>query len=162
MKKERVLIWILLTGLLLMLSYSYVMINYTVEQDNIDSNSIQIIEEEPEVKVQEKIKIIEKPKIVEYKEFEITGYCACEICCGIHSDGITASGKKATQGKTIAVDTNVIPLGKKVVIEGFNTVFEAQDTGSAIKENIIDVYFESHEKALQFGRQKRKVWILND
>ena len=40
--------------------------------------------------------------------FKLTAYCACEKCCG-KSDGITASGTKATEGRTIAVDTRIIP-----------------------------------------------------
>lgn len=81
--------------------------------------------------------------------FEITHYCACESCCG-KTDGITASGVKAKANRTIAVDPTVIPLGSSVVINGKRYV--AEDTGSAIKGNRIDIYVDSHDKALQLGR----------
>ena len=89
--------------------------------------------------------------------FKLTAYCACAKCCG-KTDGITASGTKATQGRTIAVDPRVIPYGTKVIING-NT-YIAEDCGGAIKENRIDVYFDSHSEALKFGVQYADVTIL--
>lgn len=97
-------------------------------------------------------------KRTEWIEFELTAYCACKKCCG-KSDGITASGYKVKEGTTIAVDTKVIPLGTTVYIEGIGYRM-AQDTGSAIKGNRIDVYIGSHKKALEFGRVKRKIRIV--
>ena len=35
--------------------------------------------------------------------------------------------------------------------------FTAEDTGSAIKGNIIDIYFDSHDEALKFGRKNIKI-----
>lgn len=95
----------------------------------------------------------------EFEEFEATAYCACPKCCGKWADGITASGTKATAKRTIAVDSNIIPLGSKVEIEGIGT-YIAEDTGSAIKGKIIDIYFDTHEEALKFGRQKVNVRII--
>ena len=63
--------------------------------------------------------------------FKITHYCACPICCGEYSNGITASGTTAQAGRTIAVDPSLIPLGSSVVINGHTYV--AEDTGGAIK-----------------------------
>ena len=86
--------------------------------------------------------------------FKVTAYCSCEKCCGkwatINGGGYTASGTKVKEGRTIAVYKNQIPFGTKVTIEGMGT-YIAEDTGSAIKENCIDIYFDSHEEALQFG-----------
>lgn len=95
----------------------------------------------------------------EFEEFEATAYCACPKCCGKWADGITASGTKATAKRTIAVDSNIIPLGSKVEIEGMG-IYIAEDTGSAIKGKIIDIYFDTHEEALKFGRQKVNVRII--
>lgn len=67
--------------------------------------------------------------------------------------GITASGTRVTEGRTIAVDPKVIPLGWWVYIEGIG-FRRAEDKGSAIKGNKIDVYFESQEAAEKFGRKK--------
>ena len=35
-----------------------------------------------------------------------------------------------------------------------------EDTGSAIKGHRIDIYFEAHEEALEFGLQEVRVRIL--
>lgn len=86
-----------------------------------------------------------------------TAYCSCTKCCG-KSDGITASGKKAKANHTIAVDKNVIPLGTVVLINGKQYVSE--DTGGAIKGNRIDIYFDSHEQALEWGRQQIEIEVL--
>lgn len=92
------------------------------------------------------------------EEYVITAYCPCTKCCG-KSDGITASGEKAVEGVTIAADTNILPFGTKVIIDG-NT-YIVQDRGGAIKGNRIDLYFDSHQEALNFGRQTKEVTILN-
>ncbi len=87
--------------------------------------------------------------------FSISAYCSCEKCCG-KSDGITYSGTKAKAGRTIAVDPSVIPIGSKVHIDGIGYRI-AEDVGGAIKGNKIDVFFNSHQEALDFGRQKLEV-----
>ncbi|GIQ65130.1 hypothetical protein PACILC2_36980 [Paenibacillus cisolokensis] len=66
--------------------------------------------------------------------------------------GITASGARVQEGRTIAVDPNVIPLGWWVYIEGIG-LRRAEDTGGAIKGNKIDVYFDSESYATKFGRK---------
>lgn len=67
--------------------------------------------------------------------------------------GITASGARVQEGRTIAVDPDVIPIGWWVYIEGIG-FRRAEDTGSAIKGNKIDVYFDSSKYADKFGRKK--------
>ena len=80
--------------------------------------------------------------------FKVTAYCACVKCCG-KSDGITASGTKATQGRTIAADPRYYPYGTKIKLNGKTYIVE--DCGGAIKGNRIDMYFDSHQDALQWG-----------
>ena len=54
-------------------------------------------------------------------EFRITSYCNCVICCEQWAGfGTTASGTHVTEGRTIAVDPNVIPLGSKVEFNNNN------------------------------------------
>lgn len=86
-----------------------------------------------------------------------TAYCACEKCCG-KSNGITASGTKATAGRTIAVDPKVIPYGTEVIIDGHTYI--AEDTGGAIKGNKIDIFFDNHADAEKFGRQTKTIEIV--
>ena len=92
-------------------------------------------------------------------KFKITHYCACKKCCGANAQGITASGKRVEEGKTIAVDTKVIKMGSKVLIDGYGE-YEAQDTGSAIKGNIIDVYVADHNQALKMGVVYKDVYLV--
>ncbi|EXX86128.1 hypothetical protein BG53_06555 [Paenibacillus darwinianus] len=67
--------------------------------------------------------------------------------------GITASGAKVKEGRTIAVDPKVIPIGWWVYIEGIG-FRRAEDTGSAVKGNKIDVYYDSQKYAMKFGKKK--------
>ena len=92
--------------------------------------------------------------------FEITAYCTGTCCSS--GTGITASGTVATVGRTIGVDPNVIPLGSTVKIvfqDGTEHIYKAEDTGSAIQGNIIDLLVSSHSEGIQFGRQTCRVYI---
>lgn len=91
-------------------------------------------------------------------EFKLTAYCPCEKCCGEWADGITYMGTVATAGRTIAVDPSVIPLGSTVRINGHDYI--AEDIGGAIKQNRVDVFFDTHQEALQFGVQYADVAII--
>ncbi|MFC4600545.1 ubiquitin-like domain-containing protein [Cohnella hongkongensis] len=67
--------------------------------------------------------------------------------------GITRSGTKVQEGRTIAVDPKVIPLGWWVYIEGIG-FRRAEDTGSAVKGKKIDVYYDSEAYATKFGLKR--------
>jgi len=67
--------------------------------------------------------------------------------------GITASGTTVSEGRTIAVDPAVIPMGWWVYIEGVG-YRRAEDTGGAIKGKIIDVYFDNSQVVDEFGRKR--------
>ena len=88
--------------------------------------------------------------------FTVTHYCGCEKCCG-KTDGITATGTVATEGQTVAVDPNVIPLGSEVVIDGHTYI--AEDVGGAIKGNKVDIYVNSHQGAVSRGKVAREVFV---
>lgn len=81
--------------------------------------------------------------------FKITAYCPCSECNGPWSGGATATGVKAQQGRTIAVDPRVIPYGTKVLIGGHE--FVAEDCGGAIKGARIDLYLSSHTRCNSWG-----------
>lgn len=93
--------------------------------------------------------------------FTLTAYCPCMKCCG-KTDGITATGTLATEGRTIAVDPRVIPYGSSVTIyfaDGTSHTYTAEDCGGAIRENRIDVFFDSHGAARAFGVQSAMVYV---
>jgi 3D (Asp-Asp-Asp) domain-containing protein len=72
----------------------------------------------------------------------------------------TASGTPVRWG-VVAVDPRVIPFGSRLMIEGFDTVFVAEDTGGAVRGNHIDVYFPDRADAVRFGVQTRTVTVLS-
>ena len=93
--------------------------------------------------------------------FKITFYCPCRKCSGPYGHE-TSSGAIATEGRTIAVDTKVIPYGTHVHIEGFGE-FIAEDTGGKwVQGNHIDVFLESHSECLDaaHGTKRREVFII--
>lgn len=67
--------------------------------------------------------------------------------------GVTASGAMVKEGETIAVDPTIIPMGWWVYITGIG-YRKAEDTGSAIKGNKIDVYVEDLAVARSFGKKE--------
>ncbi|KRF27664.1 3D domain-containing protein [Paenibacillus sp. Soil787] len=75
--------------------------------------------------------------------------------------GITYSGLKAKEGRTIAVDPAIIPLGSTVFIEGIG-IRKAEDIGSAIRGSRIDVFMNDLSEAQEFGVKKNvKVYLLD-
>lgn len=89
--------------------------------------------------------------------YKLTAYCPCEKCCGKGAKGITASGTVATAGRTIGVNPAVIPYGTEVLIDGH--VYVAEDTGGGIKQQHIDVFYNTHQEALNQGVIKREVFV---
>ena len=79
--------------------------------------------------------------------YKVTAYCACAQCCG-KTNGITASGTRATAGRTVAAPAN-FAFGTKLDIGGNTYVVE--DRGGAIQGNKIDIYMNSHADALRWG-----------
>ena len=78
------------------------------------------------------------------------------------NDPITSTGTKPTEGRTIAVDPRVIPYGTKVYIPQFNKVFIAEDCGSAIKGNRIDIYMDDYDRCMEWGFKQIDIYILNN
>lgn len=124
---------------------------YQSELEELQSQ-LQTTKEETEANKEE-----EQPKLKSLGKFKITAYCSCSKCCG-KSDGITASGTKATAGRTIAAPSN-FKFGTKLIINGHE--YTVEDRGGAIKGNRIDIYFDSHQEALDFGVQYIEVFIEN-
>ena len=68
----------------------------------------------------------------------------------------TASGAKAKEGYTCAA--NFVPLGSVIIYDGHKYV--VQDRMNPKYNRHVDIFMESHEKALQFGRKEAKVQVI--
>lgn len=91
----------------------------------------------------------------------ITFYCCEERphICGTGT-GITASGRRVTPYVSCAVDTDIIPLGSTIMIEhnGGMVYLRADDTGTAVKGNHIDIAVKEHQEALSLGTKTADIW----
>lgn len=127
------------------------------------------IEEIP-VAVEEQVKVEELnilDQATRVGKCTVTYYCICEKCCGKSPDhpayGITKSGRTAIAGISVAVDESIIPLGSKVIIDYGNgdiRYHRADDTGSMIKGNRIDVCVWDHQKALELGKKTAMIYYM--
>jgi uncharacterized protein YabE (DUF348 family) len=75
-----------------------------------------------------------------------------------HTGNATFTGIMPYVG-IVAVDPKVIPLGTQLYVDGYGFA-KAADIGSAIKGNKIDLFMDTREQALKFGRRMVKVYIL--
>lgn len=104
------------------------------------------------------IKNIDKQEPISNKgtylgNYKLTAYCSCSKCCGKWAGGNTASGAQPTVGRTVAC--NSLPFGTKININGH--IYTVEDTGN-MTDNVIDIYFDSHSSALEFGVQYANVY----
>lgn len=95
-------------------------------------------------------------------KFTLTAYCPRRCCCGKWASGYTATGTLATEGRTIAVDPDVIPYGSRVTLiwpDGTQHSYIAEDCGGGVNGNHIDVFFNDHQAARIFGVQSAMAYL---
>lgn len=153
------LVWILLFA-------SEYYANYIANDDYIEYWPTMQIHEKTVVVVPES----EYDILIPMGEFKVTAYCSCKECCKEWADKrpvddfgnilvIGAAGTLLEEGKSIAVDPDVIPYGSKVIIEGCGE-YIAADRGVTGKE--IDIYMLEHERADEHGVKYAEVYIVYD
>lgn len=91
---------------------------------------------------------------------KLTFYCPCNSCSGSWGKQ-TATGTTAKQGRTIAVDPDVIPYGSTVYIDGWG-YYVAEDCGGGVHGNHIDIYRDSHSTCRNLGVKNAKVYIVEE
>lgn len=109
---------------------------------------------------------VEPVNLVYLGEFRVTAYCSCEICCGQWAenrpDGIVygASGEELVAGVSCA---SPLPFGTVLEVEGVGTYIVQDRTASWVVdkygENLVDIYFDDHQAALEFGLQYHDVYM---
>jgi 3D (Asp-Asp-Asp) domain-containing protein len=110
---------------------------------------------------------------------ETTGYCACGQCCGWKRNwygrpvyaygplkgkpkkvGVCADGTRARRG-TLAADTRYFPFGTRFYIPGYGYA-TVHDRGGAIQgPRRLDLFFPSHREAMEWGRRRIRVILLD-
>lgn len=137
-----------------------------LEQQTTQATTTVIIEDEPLgtlwngiVSPLEPVLATSTSRVMEYVgTFKVSAYCSCRLCCQ-KSDGITASGAKVQEGRTIAADWSVLPVGTVIELEGLGQRI-VQDRGGSIKGNKLDLFVNNHQDAINFGIQYLKVYIV--
>jgi 3D (Asp-Asp-Asp) domain-containing protein len=83
----------------------------------------------------------------------VTAYCPCRKCCGKHSDGLTASSHRIRRGEKFVAADKKYDFKTKFIVPGYNQgrAVEVLDRGGAIRGNRLDVFFNSHKEAMEWG-----------
>ena len=124
----------------------------------------EITEEEIETFENEEIIEEDVPEEINKRwvTFELSAYCPCEYCCDTYT-GITASGLNVEVGMCAAPDN--IPFDSICAIPELGMELNVQDRGGYIMNTYdglvrLDVYCNSHEEALEFGRRIIEGYII--
>lgn len=128
-------------------------------RDKIDNN-----ENEVPNKVEDKVEKLNSNR--KSKDYYITTMNVSAYTAGIESTGKTtdhpdygktASGTYVKEGRTVACPKSM-PFGTVVEIEGFGKRV-CEDRGGAITNGKLDIYMESLDEALKFGRRDLEVKV---
>jgi len=132
----------------------------TISIDEPDTPTIFFTDkvQETELITTENVVEPEKAEPVCLGVYRITAYCACEKCCGEWAKnrpgGIVkgAAGIELTPGYSAA---SPLPFGTELYIEGYGDVVIQDRTATWVVEKyegkVIDIYFDNHDEALEFG-----------
>lgn len=76
-----------------------------------------------------------------------------------HTGNLTKTETVPVEGRTVAVDDSIIPLGSKLIINGQGG-YIAEDTGGDIKGQRVDIFLDSRSACMSFGRQDVEVVVV--
>jgi len=106
--------------------------------------------------------VIIEPPTTEWETvtMTVTAYCPCELCCDDWGKILVSSGERKTaskhtikEGDKFVAAPRKYPFGTEMIIEGYadGKIVKVEDIGGAIKGNKLDVYFDDHQEALNWG-----------
>ena len=140
--------------------------DYDSKIDNLEKQIIELREENSLLKKEqrEQQEIKQPSRGATSRTFNVTAYTDTPSCQE-RWVGITASGVKPKAGRTVAAGKN-IPFGTILYIPYFkdkpnNGIFIVEDRGGAIKDNNLDIFMDTKQEALEFGRRNLEVYILH-
>ena len=100
-----------------------------------------------------------KEKLEAHREQEVsrghTRKFTCEATYYTHTGYVCSNGNYPVAGRTVAC--NFLPLGTKVRINGH--IYIVEDTGG-MGNNVIDIFVDTHEEAIQNGRHSIEVEVI--
>ena len=131
--------WLLILALVVALILSFVTRPSASVPDEPETSPVRVEAPEPITET-----TAPEPELIELGEFKTTAYCTCVKCCGIWSAEHPSR-----------VGTDYVQRTK-------SHEYIAEDTGSAVKGNVIDIYFDSHELAVEYGVQMKTIYIKGD
>ena len=79
-------------------------------------------------------------------------------------EGETASGKQTREGRTVAADTSVLPLGTRIQVRDagpYSGTYVVHDSGRKINGREIDIFIDDPAEAKKFGKKPVKVKVLS-
>lgn len=79
-------------------------------------------------------------------------------------EGETASGKQTREGRTVAADTTILPLGTRIEIDGagpYSGTYVVHDSGRKIKGREVDIFIDNPVEAKKFGKKAVRVRVLS-
>ncbi len=102
-------------------------------------------------------------RAVRTMRIRVTAYSPDHRSCGIHADGITASGFSVdvNGGRLVAADRRLFPFGSLLSVPGYagGQVVPVLDRGGAIKGSRLDVLYPTHEIAREWGVRNIDVMV---
>jgi len=114
--------------------------------------------------------IITNPNPINIKslgKYTVTAYCPCEKCCGVWATKpgprVTANGHSIEPNDRFVAAPKNMPFKTKLIIEGYTDglVF-VYDRGGAIKNKKLDVFFPTHQEALNWGVKEIEVFEVKE
>ena len=95
-----------------------------------------------------------------YQAKKVTMKCSAYTSAPNEGGVYAYNGQRLRDGM-VAADLKLYPIGTKIFIPKLNKVFTVTDTGSAIRNQRLDIWMNSKQKALNCGVQTLDVYILN-
>lgn len=94
-----------------------------------------------------------------YRAKKVTMKCSAYTSAQNEGGAYAYNGQRLRDGM-VAADLKLYPIGTKIFIPKLNKVFTVTDTGSAIRNQRLDIWMNSKQKALNWGVQTLDVYIL--
>lgn len=95
--------------------------------------------------------------------WNVSAFCPCAICCESWASVPVSSGRRRTAsghviraGDRLIAAPPEIPFGTWITVPGYGRA-QVLDRGGAIKGKRLDLYFPTHQEALNWGRQHIEV-----